>query len=142
MKRLHSSLKRLAGTLEVKKLKRDTQQEYDELKKEIFKGADFPEVAAKVMVNKTLYTMDEILKYIQVFARLKIASEVLDAEGDSTSLISDLEEELRDRYPIHDNAPVLIGQAAQQVRNALEGNESLVDRGYAPIRQDPTKDLQ
>lgn len=102
--------------MEVKKLLETTREEYDQSKSEVFSGEDFPAVASKVMVNKTLYVMDEILKYIQVYARLFIATKVLQNEGsdeEKVQLIDDLEEKLRERYPVHDNAPVLIGQAAQ-----------------------------
>lgn len=142
MKNLRASIQCLAGTLELKKLLEKTKQEYNSLKKEVFKGEDFPAVASKVLVNKTLYTMDEALKYIQVFARYYIAKNVLRQEGSVESKlekIKQLEVTLRDRYPIHDNAPILIGQAAEQVKNALMGREPIIERQYDPISRNPTK---
>lgn len=141
MKNLRASLKCLAGTLDLKKLLDETEQQYKALKKEVFDGEDFPAVASKVLVNKTLYTMDEALKYIQVFARYFIAKNVLRQEGSVESKlekIKQLEETLRERYPIHDNAPILVGQAAEQVKNALMGRDGIVERKYDPISRDPT----
>lgn len=127
--------------MNLKQLCEDSKQQYERIRKEVFDGEDFPAVASKVMVNKTLYTMDEILKYTQVFAKYYMCNTLLKEDlnqEEQFEKVKEMEENLRERYPIHDNVPVLVGQAAEQVRSSIRGEKRLdVQRAYEPIRRAP-----